>query len=83
MAEARMNPNVFPSRDEELSHLVGAQMTPTFTGNITESPYDQVYLAEFARSFTYSKPDEDDNDDKDGNDKDDSDDDGGADDDGK
>merc|ERR1711907_647400 len=65
MAECRMNPNTFDTRDEELGHLVGAQMTPTFVGNITESPYDMVYLAEFTRDYTFSKPGDDDDDDED------------------
>merc|ERR1712080_371498 len=44
MSEARMNPGAFRDREEELDHLVAAQISPVFVGNITESPYDLVYM---------------------------------------
>ena len=41
-----------------MGHVVGALLTPTFVGNITESPYDLVYMSEFERDFTFTKPGE-------------------------
>jgi len=60
MAEARMNPGTFRDREEEAEHHVGAQSTPTLIFNITETPYDQVYLFDFEKPFIYSKSEEDD-----------------------
>jgi len=60
MAEARMNPGTFRDREEEAEHHVGAQSTPTLIFNITETPYDQVYLFDFEKPFIYAKSEEED-----------------------
>lgn len=56
MAEARMNPGTFRDRQEEEDHVVAAQSKPTYTGNITETPYDSIYMFDFEKPFQYTKP---------------------------
>ena len=43
MSFARQNPSRFPTRREEEAHLI-YQYSPIYTGNVTETPYEQVYL---------------------------------------
>lgn len=56
MSEARMNPGKFNDREDEANHLVGAQIKPTFVGNLTETPYDLIYMAPFAREYVNKRP---------------------------
>ena len=58
MSEARMNPGSFRDRQEEEDHLVASRSTPTFVGNITETPYDLIYMFDFEKPYTFAKPDD-------------------------
>ena len=42
MGFARQNPNQFKTRKEEEKHLI-YNYTPLYVGNITETPYEQIY----------------------------------------
>jgi len=57
LIEARKNPNRFTSRIEEEEHLVFKHY-PTYVGNITESPYEQVYLFDFQPEELSAKEDD-------------------------
>ena len=50
LSEARQNPNRFSTRKEEEKHLI-YQYTPTYIGNITETPYEQIYLFDYIDPF--------------------------------
>ena len=42
MGFARQNPNQFKTRKEEEKHLI-YNYTPLYVGNVTETPYEQIY----------------------------------------
>ena len=46
MALARQNPNQFLTRKAEENHLI-YKHPATYVGNITETPYEQIYLFPF------------------------------------
>lgn len=50
MGDARQNPNRFTDRKEEEHHLV-FRYYPFYVGNITETPYEQIYLFSFVDPF--------------------------------
>lgn len=54
--EARKSPNRFTSRREEEDHLVFKHY-PTYVGNITETPYEQIYLFDFDTDVITEKED--------------------------
>ena len=56
MSEARMNPGTFRDRQEEEDHVVASQSVPTFVGNITETPYDMIYMFDFEKPFKFVRP---------------------------
>jgi len=43
MSFARQNPNKFATRRAEESHLI-YRYSPIYVGNITDTPYEQIYL---------------------------------------
>lgn len=54
VSETRKNPNSFRDRAEEQSHLLLSHY-PTYVGNITETPYEQIYLFDFEKPYQKGK----------------------------
>lgn len=52
--EARKNTHTFRDRAEEEEHLVMSHY-PTYVGNITETPYEQIYIFDFVKPFQSAK----------------------------
>lgn len=50
MENARQNPNRFPNRRDEERHMVYLHH-PLYVGNITETPYEQIYLFDSVDPF--------------------------------
>ena len=46
ITEARKNPNRFDGRIDEEKHLI-FNYHPSYVGNITETPYEEIYLFDF------------------------------------
>ena len=50
ITEARKNPNRFDGRIDEEKHLI-FNYHPSYVGNITETPYEEIYLFDFKPPF--------------------------------
>lgn len=54
MSDARQNSNRFASRPDEENNLL-FKYTPTYIGNITETPYEQIYIFDYVDPFLMNK----------------------------